>query len=424
MQTIINNIASSVFGHHTSLRRQIIINSQWLIVRSLFLAALDIFIKAYIFRRALDPQTYGLFIVAMMIIGLFESLSVLGIDILIQRDQDDYQPKLPTYWTVNFCRGIFLTLLLFLTAPYLATFFQAPHLTTLIRTMGLSFLLRGGASFGREIYQRQMHFLPVVITDAASSCISITGGIVMIFVLPGPWVLASCYLFGSAAYLVSSYILYPWKPHFAWDRKTIKAVIIFGSSIAVLNFFTYLFSNFDQALIAKFINPTTLAYYAGGYFLASIPVQYIANAVTPVLLPALRNLQHDRQQLRIAFLKSLIVMAIIVTISALTIAFVVKYFVITIWSAKWLPVLPYCYILLIFSVAKGIANICPTIFFLLRRPWINTSCAGFSTLLMVGVCYPLVSLYGAYGAAIAVVAGTCCSTIITITMAFYVIAHK
>jgi O-antigen/teichoic acid export membrane protein len=390
------------FGSKDSLRRKAVFGSQWLSFKSTAQGICDL-VKTAVFARILFPDDYGLMALAMMAIGLLESFSTLGLEIIVQRDDDDFQTRLPAYWTIRFIRGLVLTALAWIIAVPFAEYYQRPELKSLVRFLALAFLFKGSAGFGAEIRQRRMEFGQIALVDSAASLSVLILGLAILYWLRSIWALAAYIVITAAAMMVTSYILFPWRPSIRLDKSVIKTVAIFSGSIIVINILNYFFNNFDKGTIGKLLGVEQLGYYARAYFLALLPVSYFSNIFAPVILNAFRTISKDPHRFRKSFLKtSFVAAATSITVGVLFFIFS-KHIILIIYGKKWLPLLPLFQILLIFGVSKGIVTVCPSVFFIKEKPWIISA----TTAIMVGcfaiLCIPMTNSFNAIGTAWAVV---------------------
>lgn len=406
----------SLIGGRGSLRRRTIFSSNWLIAKSVGMGLLDL-TKTAIFARVLFAEDYGLMALAVMATGLLESFSATGIDILIQRDDEKYIENLNGYWTINLCRGLLLFSLAWLIAPVIADYYEHPELIALIRVLGLMFLFNGLAGFGREVRQREMRFGAVAIADIIAATVVLVMSLVILFVLQNVWVLVLFNVLTAFGRMVVSYALFPWRPSIKFDRGLLKNVALFASAIIALQALNYLFNNFDRAVIGKIFDVEQLGYYGRGYFLALVPVTYFGNVISPIFLPAFREIAEDPARIRPAFWKTVGIFALLFTLLGAGLFILARPFVLIVYGERWLPVLPVFRILIIFGVSKGIVTVLPSIFFLKAKPWLITISAGFMVATIGIICFPLIDIAGVKGAAWAVVIAGVASHILSFILA-------
>jgi lipopolysaccharide exporter len=154
---------TGLIGSKHSLRRKTLLGTHWLLFKSLALGAIDL-VRTVIFSRILFPEDYGLMALAMMAIGLLESFSTTGIEVMIIRDDDNYEERLPAYWTIKAVRGLILAVLAWFIAVPLAQYYHHDELIWLVRFLAISFLVKGAAGFGNEVCLRTIADIPVCIS--------------------------------------------------------------------------------------------------------------------------------------------------------------------------------------------------------------------------------------------------------------------
>jgi len=376
--------------------------SQWQFFKSVVLTFIELF-KAAVFARVLFPDDYGLMALVMIVIGLLESVSASGIELMIQSDTDDYLKRIPCYWTIRLIRGVAIFAIAWLTAVPMAGYYQNPAMIPLIRLLSVTFLIQGISGFGREIRQRQMDFSRILVVDVVSAVITVLIGLVFLFWLKNVWSLAAYAVITALTNLISSYYLFPWRPAFRLDVRLFKKVVFFSGSIVLINFLNYLFSNLDRGVIGKISGLEQLGYYARGYFLALVPATYLFNAIGPVLLQSFRQVADDAARFRSAFLKTTMVFVAASVLIGLGCLVLSKAIIWVIYGEKWLPAVPVFKVLIIFGISKGIVSVCAPVFFIRDRPWLITLSLGFMTAFFAVLCYPMTRSFGILGTAWAVV---------------------
>jgi O-antigen/teichoic acid export membrane protein len=358
---------------------------------------------AVIFARVLDAWAYGVMALATMAVGFLESFTALGMELVILRDSDDYRKKLDYYWTIKAIRGVTLFSVAWLFAPLFASLYDKQELVSVIRFMSTAFLFDGFSGFGREVYMRNMAFGRGVGYEIAAVAVATSAGIVVLFQLRNVWALAAATVFVAMARCGASYLMMPWLPRVRFNRDVAKVVFTFGISIVGMNALNFLFNNFDKAIIGKMFDLGQLGYYARANFLALLPATYLANAISPVFLPSLKNIAHDTVRLRNAFIKVSIVYAIVFGIIGIGLFIFARPFVLLLYGHNWLPVVPLFQILLLFGTVKSMAGVCPTILVLKGKPWLMTISTGVMVAVFCSLCIPMIKAFQLTGIAWALV---------------------
>ena len=240
----------SLMGSSRSLRRKLLESGNYMLLASIFAAVAD-GVKTAIFARTLEIHDYGLMALAVMVVGILESFTNLGINLMVQQDGDDYLDRLPTYWVIRAVRGCILAAVAWVAAPEVASYYGQPELVWLVRILAMSLVLKGVAGFGVEISQRHMRFGRVALAEGLSGLAALCFGLVFLWWLGDVWALVAYTLLRSALFLASSYLLYPWWPRFGFDKQIARSVCSFGGAITVVFVANYFTSSFDRAVLGN-----------------------------------------------------------------------------------------------------------------------------------------------------------------------------
>jgi len=416
----LKGLPQSCRGEEGSLRRRTIDGGQWSLLRSALQASVDL-VRTMIFSRILFPDDYGLMALAMVAFFFLESLSAIGVDIQILRDRSTDQRRLDVYWTVRFFRGLILAVLMWVIAAPMADYYHRPELAGIIQFLSLFFLLKGVASFGREIRQRDMQFRTLAIVDSAASLFVLAAGLGSLFWFQNVWALAVYMVLETLVFAGTSYFLYPRRPRIRFDRGIAKEVLVFSGSIISITMLNYFFNNYDKGVIGKLLGIEALGYYARAYFLATVPVIYFTDVLAPVVLSSLRNIGTDRARFRVAFWKlSLGIGSLCLSIGLAFFSFSEELIRI-LYGERWLPILPVFHILLIFGVSKGLISVLPTLFFLEGKPWIITLTSFVMTAIFGLSCIPMTLSLGLEGMAWTIVFSAVTSHTLSFGIALYLL---
>ena len=79
-----------------------------------------------ILARLLLPSDFGLFGIALLAIGTLEAFTQTGVEVALVQRREITDRILNTGWILSVLRAFFLTFLIYLTGPHVATFFKAP----------------------------------------------------------------------------------------------------------------------------------------------------------------------------------------------------------------------------------------------------------------------------------------------------------
>lgn len=387
-----------------------------MLLRSAITAGADV-VRAAVFARVLFPQDYGLMALATLVIGFLESFSATGIELMIMRERDEPNHRLPVYWTIMMTRGGLLTVLGFILAFPLAHFYNRPDLVPVICVLSLTVTIRWMGGFGRELRQRVMDFRQVAIADTIMAAVELLISLTLLLIFRSVWALVAYALVHAIATAVCSYVLYPWRPSIRFESAIVRSVLIFSSSVIGINVCNYFFTSFDVGVIGRLLDIEQVGLYARASFLALLPVTYLANVLAPVFLPVMGNTGDDPYRRRTAFWKILLTHIAFYGIIGALMVLLSKPLLMLVYGERWLGALEAFRIMIIYGISKAIASVSSMTLFALDRPWMVTVSSAMMAGMFAILCIPLTRIWGIEGTAGAVVVSGILSHLVAITMA-------
>ena len=118
------------------------------------------FLRTAVLARLLTPHQFGLFGVAAIVLGLVEMFTETGINVfLIQmREKNILDKYIDTAWTVSIIRGLIIGLLIIITSPLIAKFFNSPTSIYLLMLISLVPIIRGFINPAIVNFQKHLRF--------------------------------------------------------------------------------------------------------------------------------------------------------------------------------------------------------------------------------------------------------------------------
>ncbi len=100
------------------------------------------FISIVVLARLLKPEDYALYAMICIFISIAEQLADCGIGGYLVKTQNVTQDDYDTLFVFNLSVSLLLSLLLFTTAPLIASFYQRPIIIKLLRVLCLSIIFQ------------------------------------------------------------------------------------------------------------------------------------------------------------------------------------------------------------------------------------------------------------------------------------------
>ena len=384
-----------------SIFRQVLFGGLWTLGLRLSYRALG-FVRTIVLARLLFPADFGLIAMAMLVVTGLDNITQTGFQQALIQKKSDIGECLDTAWAVTLARNLVLCLILVLTAPLVAGFFEAPRLTDVIRVVSLSVLLSGFANIGIVYFQRDLEFDKQFGFEWWASLAEFALTVLLAFLLRDVWALVWGGLAGNVLRVFLSYVLHPYRPSLRFNASVFRELLDFGKWVSGFAVVGCTVGQLDSILIGRMLGAETLGYYQMAFLTAVIPSSEVAIAVSMVVFPSYSMLQDQPARLKESFEKVLQVAAMVCMPIGLGILAVAPEFVRIILGERWQGIALIMQVLSVMGIAKALEGTTNSLVMAVGRPgWLM----GFSALqlcLLAASLYPLTARWGIHGAAIAV----------------------
>lgn len=298
------------------------------------------FVFTIVIARILVPEDYAL--VAML--GIFMALSQLLIDsgfgnALIQkqnRSQIDYS----TVFYFNFAFSAFIYLLLYISAPFIADFYEQPLLQKVLRIYGLNLIIRSLAIVQQTHLTIHLDFKRQALVSLVAVAVSGIVGVVMAYYDMGVWALVWQALSCSICWVAGLWLLSRWFPVWAFSMQSFRGLFSFGSKLMLADALHTFYVNMYSLVIGKVFPASTLGYFNRAYTLGQFPVQNFTNIFFRVIYPVQCRYQNDDAKFRFIFMAYTKLSSFIIFPLMLGMASLASPLISLLLTDKWLPIVP------------------------------------------------------------------------------------
>jgi O-antigen/teichoic acid export membrane protein len=347
------------------------------------------FIRTIILARLLAPEDFGLLGIAMLSISTLETFSQSGFQAALIQKKENVEPYLDTAWTVSAVRGIALFLILFLSAPVIASFFNSPKATLVIRVVALSTLLTGLRNIGIVFFQKELEFDKQFFYEFSATLVDITVAITLAFILKNVWALVWGGLAANLTRLLMSYVLHGYRPRVRFEKEKFQELFGFGKWVLASSMIIFLITQGDDIFVGKMLGVTALGLYQIAYLISNLPATEITHVISQVTFPAYSKLQYDLPRLREAYLKVLKLTAFMSLPSAGGIFILAPEFTKIFLGDKWMPMVPAMQILCVFGVTRALNATTGPIFHAVGKPFVLAKVSFIQLIFLMLLIYPL-----------------------------------
>ena len=98
-------------------------------------------VRIAIIAHLLSPYNLGVFGVVTIVLGFLEIITETGINVVLIQEKENMDAYINNAWVVSIARGAVISVLMFISAPFIGHFFNSSGSTQLLYIAGVTFLL-------------------------------------------------------------------------------------------------------------------------------------------------------------------------------------------------------------------------------------------------------------------------------------------
>lgn len=270
------------------------------------------FLVMLVVARILSPKDYGLIGMLAIFIHVSQSLVESGFSQALIRKKDRTELDNNTIFYFNIVMSLFIYAILYLIAPYVASFYNEPLLCPVMRVFSLVVIINSFNIVQRALFSIHLDFKKTAHAAMSSALISGVAAIYMAKKGFGVWTLVyQQIIFG----IVSTTVLWyysTWRPKWVYSWKSFKEMFAFGFNLLISGLIDTVYKNLYTIVIGKVFNATSLGYYSRADHYAQLPASNFNAVFLRVTYPVLCKMQDDENRLRENYRKLLRVSAFVI----------------------------------------------------------------------------------------------------------------
>lgn len=294
-----------------------------------------------ILARILLPDDYGLISLVTVFITVLNVFvnSGLGNALIQKKDADDLDFSSVFWFNIVWC--IVLYLILFVSSPFLASFYGRTELTPVLRVLGLQVIISGVKNVEQAYVSKTMQFKKFFFATLGGTIGAAIIGILMAYHGYGVWALVAQHLFNTLVDTIILWITVKWRPKFMFSFERFKKLFSFGWKLLVSSLIDTIYTEIRQLVIGKFYSSSDLAFYNRGRQFPFLFVNNVNSSIDSVLFPTFSQEQDNKVKIKSMARKSIQMSTYIMAPLLMGLAFVGEPFVRLILTEKWLPSVPF-----------------------------------------------------------------------------------
>lgn len=354
----------------------------------------------FILARLVSPEEFG--IIGM--ITVFTGFAIRFVDFgfstaLIHKKEID-KKDINTVFTLNTGIGIILSILFFIIAPVIATFYDKPILTILTKSFSIIFLVTALSGVNRALLMKRMDFKLNTIISVTSLIFSSAIAIVMAYLGYGVWSILFKILSQEIINTVLYFLLFPVNQKFEFSKESFNSMFVMGRNVAGESTINYWSRNADNLLIGRMIGSEALGLYSKAYSIMLLPLNNISRVISKVMFPSFSLIQEDIKQIKNLYLKTTKLIAFITFPMMAGLAMLSEPFVLATFGKDWIEMAPLITILSILGAFQSILSLNGVIYNSLGKSHLAFRLTVVFSIINIIGFYVGIKLYGLLGLAI------------------------
>lgn len=303
------------------------------------------FLISVVLARLLIPADYGLVGTISIFIEISGIFVTGGLSMAIIRKIDRTQTDLSTVFYYNTVVSALIYILLYVSAPFIASYFNNPPLLAITRVSGLTLIVGALGAVHGSLLHANMEFKKQVFFSVPIFIICGTTGICLAYMGYGVWALVLQGLLSSLLTTVALWYFVSWKPSMIFSWESFHSTFGFGFKLMISSLLDTSYKNAYQFVIAKQFSAVDLGYYTRANTMARLPMSSLYSIISRVTYPLMSKIQDDNEQLKHVFRRILRTMVYIIFPCMLLLVLTAKPLVAVLLTEKWLPCVPFLQIL-------------------------------------------------------------------------------
>ncbi|MDF1618118.1 lipopolysaccharide biosynthesis protein [Petrocella sp. FN5] len=299
------------------------------------------FVVQVILARLLLPQEYGIIAIVMVFVLLANVFVQSGFNTaLIQKKEVDELDFSSVFYLSLGVAGL-LYGLIFLGAPFIASFYSQPMLVPVLRVVSLTLFIGALNSVQNAYVARHMLFKRLFVSSLGAVLVSGLVGIAMAFYGLGVWALVAQQLTNQLVIAMILWFTVKWRPHLLLSLKRLKVLFDYAGKLIASALIDTLYRDLSALIIGKMYVPAMLGFYNRGRQFPELMVTNINGSIQSVMLPALSAHQEDRKRVKEMMRRAIVSSSFLIFPMMVGMAVVARPLVLVLLTDKWLPAVPF-----------------------------------------------------------------------------------
>ncbi|MCD8029469.1 MAG: lipopolysaccharide biosynthesis protein [Bacteroides sp.] len=254
-------------------------------------------VTGVILANILPPEDFGLLGIILVFVAFANIFSDSGFTMaLVQKKvtiSKDYSTVF--FFNLGICLAIYL--LLFLTAPWIAGYYEEPRLILLTRVVCLQIIFISLGLVQTGILMKTMNIRKLTLANLIALSLSAVFAILLALYGYGIWALVVQVLSISFFKTLVLWVVSSWRPQAEFSRESLRSTFAVGSHMMLASFISTFFQNIYTLLISTWYSIRDLGFYTQADKWSRMGITALSQTIGNAIFPALASIQDDNERM-------------------------------------------------------------------------------------------------------------------------------
>lgn len=294
------------------------------------------FVLGILIARQLSPDDYGVIAMLAIFFSVCGTLVDSGFSTALIRKTDRTESDNSTVFYFNIAVGLVVSLLLFVSAPLIAHFYDTPLLVPVTQVLSVTVFISSFGTVQQALLTSRIDFKTQSKISLTTTLLSGILGVWGAYEGFGVWALVWQMLSSSILRSVLLWIFVRWRPTMPFSVASFRGLFAFGLRLLASSLLDAAYNNSYTLVIGKFFSAPVLGNYSRANQFVHFPSSNISAIIQRVTFPALSAIQNEDARLASSYRRLLRFSAFIVFPLMIGLAAVAKPMIVVFLSEKWL----------------------------------------------------------------------------------------
>jgi len=299
------------------------------------------FVVQIVLARLLLPADFGVIALLMVFISLAQVFvqSGWGTALVQAKNAEDVDFSSVFYLSLSVAGVLYLVL--FISAPAIASFYRMHELINVLRVLSLILFFGAVNSIQNAVIARGFKFKQLFYSSLGAIVLSGAIGVFLAYAGYGIWALVWQQLTNSLFLCLIMWITVKWRPKLLFSLERLSRLFSYGWKLLVSGLLDTGYREMQSLVIGKMFSPADLGFYNRGRMFPQVIVGNIDGSIQSVMMPALSQSQDDPRRIKEMMRRAITMSAFIIAPLMAGMISTAEPIVRIVLTEKWLPAVPF-----------------------------------------------------------------------------------